>query len=193
MLFRSSSTVYDLIQDRNGLVWFATSNGMSNFDGIHFTTFRTKDGLNSNSVISLVEGRNGEIYIGNYEKGINVLRNGHFENYCKKIKGKNFATSYLLLDTLEKGRQKLYAYRSWGSLNVFQEKIGNNRSDYSLSINRHIVKLEQLKDGRLTALTTKGIFEFTGDSFRGLNINGLPEMPFYCLSQANKEIGRAHV
>ncbi len=182
----ASSTVYDLIQDKNGLVWFATSNGLSNFDGIHFSTFRTKDGLNSNSVISMVEGRYGEIYIGNYEKGINVLRNGHVENYCKKIKGKNFATSYMLLDTLAQGDQKLYAYRSWGSINVFHEKIGDSRSDYTFSINKHIIKLEQLKDGRIISLTTKGLDEFIGDSLRSLNINGLPESPIYCLSQGKE-------
>ena len=181
----ASSTVYDLIQDKNGLMWFATSNGISNFDGIRFTTFRTSDGLNSNSVISMVEGRNGEIYIGNYENGINVLRNGRIENYCKKIKGKNFATSYLLLDTTEQGSQKLYAYRSWGSINVFHEKIGENRSDYTLNSNRHIVRLEQLKDGHLTALTTLGLSEFTGDSIRKLDINGLPENPVYCLSKGH--------
>ncbi|MEI6142120.1 MAG: two-component regulator propeller domain-containing protein [Mariniphaga sp.] len=183
----ASSTVYGLIQDKNGLVWFATSNGMSNFDGIHFTTLRIHDGLNSNSIISLVEGKNGEIYIGNYEKGINVLRDGHIENYCKKIKGKNFATSYLLLDTLEHGGQKLYAYRSWGSINIFHEKIGDKRSDYTLPMNQHVVKLEQLKNGQMVALTTEGLSEFIGDSLKKLNISGLPEMPIYCLSKGNDD------
>src|SRR5665647_1617953 len=117
----ASSTVYDIIQDRNGFIWFATINGMSKFDGKHFTTFRTNDGLNSNSIISLVEGKNGELYIGNYEKGINVLRNGRIENYCGEIKGKSFALSYLLLDTTSKDEQKLYAYRSSGAINSISE------------------------------------------------------------------------
>ncbi|MCK9424046.1 MAG: hypothetical protein M0Q38_15785, partial [Bacteroidales bacterium] len=72
----ASSTVYQIIQDKAGFIWFATINGLSRFDGKRFVTFRTNDGLNSNSIISLVEGKNGELYIGNYEKGINVLRNG---------------------------------------------------------------------------------------------------------------------
>ena len=83
----ASSTVFNIIQDRNGFIWFATLNGMSKFDGKRFTTFRTIDGLNSNSIISLVEGKNGELYIGNYEKGINVLRNDRIENYCSEIDG----------------------------------------------------------------------------------------------------------
>src|SRR5665647_1220863 len=93
----ASSTVYDIIQDKDGYIWFATANGMSEFDGLHFTTFRTTDGLNSNSIISLVEGKNGELYIGNFEKGVNVYRNGQIENYCSEINGKSFVLSYLLL------------------------------------------------------------------------------------------------
>src|SRR5665647_3922591 len=67
----ASSSVYQIIQDHNGFVWFATINGMSRFDGKNFTTFRTTEGLHSNSIISLAEGKNGDLYIGNYEKGIN--------------------------------------------------------------------------------------------------------------------------
>ena len=89
----ASSTVFEIIQTRDGFIWFATLNGASRFDGTHFTTLRTKDGLNSNATISLVEGTNGELYIGTYERGVNVLRNGRIENYCSEIDGKSFATS----------------------------------------------------------------------------------------------------
>ena len=184
----ASSTVYDLIQDRNGFIWFATSNGMSKFDGKHFTTFRTNDGLNSNSIISLAEGTKGEIYIGNYEKGINVLRNGRIENYCSTIGGKNFATSYLLLDTSEKQGQKLYAYRTWGQICVFHEKIPTGRSDYSLFTNQYIVKLERKTNAKkIVALTTKGLFEFCGDTLKKMVVTGLPDSVFYCIAQGNND------
>ena len=118
----ASSTVYQIIQDQIGFIWFATSNGISRFDGKHFTTYRTTEGLNSNSVISLAAGNKGEIYIGTYEKGINVFRNEKIENYCSTIAGENFALSYLLLAPSEKKGQKLFAYRSWGSLNIIHEQ-----------------------------------------------------------------------
>ncbi|MDO9037665.1 MAG: two-component regulator propeller domain-containing protein [Lutibacter sp.] len=98
----ASSTVYDIIQDNDGFMWFATANGISKFDGNHFATFRTKDGLNSNSIISLLEGRKGELYIGNFEKGINILKNGKIENYCSVIDGKSLVISYLIFDTSKK-------------------------------------------------------------------------------------------
>jgi len=59
----ASSTVFNIIQDRNGFIWFATLNGISRFDGKQFATFRTKEGLNSNAIISIAEGDNDELYI----------------------------------------------------------------------------------------------------------------------------------
>ena len=56
-----SSTVYEMLQDRNGYIWFATANGISRFDGSTFKNFTTKDGLNSNSIKTILEGNDGEI------------------------------------------------------------------------------------------------------------------------------------
>lgn len=181
----ASSTVYEIIQDRNGFIWFATSNGISKFDGKHFTTFRTNDGLNSNSIISLAEGNKGELYIGNYEKGINVLRNGRIENYCNTIDGKSFATSYLLLATSGKNEQKLYAYRNWGEISIMHEKISARRSDYRIRTNQHIIKLEKLLNGEIIALTTSGLFNFKNEVLSRLHISGLPDTSVYCLTKGN--------
>lgn len=179
----ASSTVYQIIQDRKGFIWFATINGISKFDGKHFTTFRTNDGLNSNSIISMVEGKNDELYIGNYEKGINVLRNSRIENYCSEIEGKSFATSYLLFVSSEKDTQKLYAYRSSGNINSISEKkpaklITNVINTKPVFIN----KIEILLNGDMIALTPTGLFYFKNDKLSKIKIAGLPDTAVYCLT-----------
>ena len=182
----ASSTVYEIIQDRNGFIWFATVNGMSKFDGKHFTTYRTNDGLNSNSIISLVEGKNGELYIGNYEKGINVLRNGRIENYCNEIDGKSFALSYLLLVQNGKDEQKLYAYRSWSNVNVINEKKHAGFSNYIINTYpAQIIKLEKLLNGETIALATTGLFNFKNDAFTKIHINGFKDTNVYCLTEGD--------
>jgi len=179
----ASSTIYDIIQDRNGFVWFATINGISRFDGKNFTTFRTSEGLNSNSVISLLEGKNGELYIANYEKGINILRNGRIDNYCIEIEGKSFATSYLLLDTPEKGKQTLYAYRSWGSINVIREEKPGELTSCSLNTSPvYVNKLKRLPTGELVALTPGGLYDFKNDKLVKRTITGLPDSAAYSLA-----------
>jgi len=182
----ASSTVFNIIQDRNGFIWFATLNGMSKFDGKRFTTFRTIDGLNSNSIISLVEGKNGELYIGNYEKGINVLRNDRIENYCSEIDGKSFAISYLLLIPSGNYQKKLYAYRSSEGINVINEKIPSGFSNYIINTYPvQIIKLEKLLSSEVIALTTTGLFNFKNNKLTKLRITGLPDTTVYCLTDGD--------
>lgn len=178
----ASSTVFDIIRDRDGFIWFATLNGISRFDGTRFTSFRTKDGLNSNAIIALVEGTNGELYIGSYEKGINVLKNGRIENYCSKIGGKSFATSYLLLAASGNGAQRLYAYRKQGAINVIGQTTTGSTFSHTVShYPTYINRLGQSPDGNLIALTPVGLFNFKNDAFTKMHINGLPDTEFYCL------------
>ncbi|MBA4407697.1 hypothetical protein C0389_10510 [bacterium] len=182
----ASSTVYQIIQDREGFIWFATQNGISKFDGKNFSTYRIKDGLNSNSIISLVEGKNGELYIGNYEKGINILRNGRIENYCNEIDGKSFALSYLLLVPAGKDEQKLYAYRSWSNINVINEKKHSGFSNYIINTYPpRIIKLEKLLNGEIIVLATTGLFNLKNDAFNKLHIDGFKDTDVYSLAEGD--------
>ncbi len=181
----ASSTVYSIIQDREGYIWFATINGMSRFDGKKFTTFRTNQGLNSNSIISLAEGINGELYIGNYEKGVNVLKNGRIENYCDKIGGKSFATSYLLLDPTEKDEQKIFAYRAHGFINSISNRntrlITHSINTYPIQIN----KLTSLNSNEIIALSATGLYSFKKTRLTKIPIDGLPDTDVFCLAESN--------
>ncbi|MDP4263890.1 MAG: histidine kinase [Bacteroidota bacterium] len=57
-----SSTVYDVSQDKNGFIWFATENGLCRFDGKNFKTFTTKDGLPDNSILNVHGDNSGRVY-----------------------------------------------------------------------------------------------------------------------------------
>ena len=182
----ASSTVYNIIQDKSGFIWFATLNGISKFDGKRFTTFRANDGLNSNSIISLAEGDKGELYIGNYEKGINVLINGRIENYCSAIDGKSFATSFLLLVPSGKDEQKLYAYRRLGNLISISKKKPFGLATNIINTNPvYVNKLEILSNGDIIALTTTGLFNFKDEILTKLRIKGLPDIAFNCFANGN--------
>lgn len=181
----ASSTVYEIIQDRDGFIWFATANGVSKFDGSRFTTFRTIDGLNSNSIISIVEGKNGEMYIGNYEKGINVLKNGEIKNYCSEINGKSFMISYLMLIPPVNNEQNIMVYTRWGSLNLISEKKSGRLINKIFNTpHLRINKIELLSNGDLIGLTTTGIFNFKHGVFSKLHINGLPDTDIYCFAES---------
>ncbi|MCX6222539.1 MAG: histidine kinase [Bacteroidia bacterium] len=182
----ASSTVYDIIQDKEGFIWFATTNGMSKFDGKRFTTFRSTDGLNSNSIISLLEGKNGELYIGNFEKGINVFRNGHIENYCSEIEGKGFVLSYLILGPAQTNEQNIFAYSRMGKIYLISEKKSDGLIAKGINTTRvYIYKMGVLANDEMIALTTTGLYSLKNGVLSKLPIKGLPDADTYCLFNNN--------
>lgn len=58
-----SMEIYDLMQDRNGFIWLATSAGLCRYDGYSFETYTTQDGLPGNDIIELEEDAQGRIWI----------------------------------------------------------------------------------------------------------------------------------
>jgi len=148
----------------------ATMHGLNKFDGKRFENYTEKDGLNSNVITSLLEVKE-KIFIGNLEKGINVLRAGKIESFRSTINGISFNTTDLL-----EYQGSIYGYMSTGA--VFATSHENSSTDngrvissFPLFINR----LAQLTDGSLIALTSKGVYFFNGNTYSKINIHGLPD------------------
>ena len=59
-----SISVFDIYQDRDGNLWFGTSNGVSLFDGANITTFTTEHGLAHNEVRAIRQDREGYLWFG---------------------------------------------------------------------------------------------------------------------------------
>ncbi|MDX2360874.1 MAG: triple tyrosine motif-containing protein [Crocinitomicaceae bacterium] len=57
-----SSQVYHMYQDVNGLLWFATDNGICSYDGYEFKPYDLTDGLTSTTVFRFYPQANGEIW-----------------------------------------------------------------------------------------------------------------------------------
>lgn len=175
----ASSTVFDMLQDKEGFMWFGTLNGLSRFDGKHFINFNDKDGLNSVVITALLPGDNGDIFIGNYEKGINVLRNGKIENFRRKIKGTNFNTAFFL-------RQdgKIYSSTAYGRISVFHEKPDSSHDNFiAVPASIFIQRLAKLSDGKVLALSSKGIYRIKNNELIKVHVTGLPDDNYYCLAQ----------
>lgn len=180
----ASSTVFEIIQDKDGFIWFATLNGLSRFDGNQFLTYRANDGLNSNAIISIAEGKQGELYVGNYEKGINVIKNGQINTFCDSFEGKSFFISYLLSDISNTGKLKLFAYSPSTNIYVFNDTKSESQADYALNVNPHqIIKIEKLPNNEIVALTSGGMLTLKNDAFTRSQIKGLPDTSIYCLSR----------
>ena len=60
----NSMEVQELLQDRRGLLWLATQNGLYRYNGRHFRAYSTSDGLPSMQVWTLAEGADGTLWAG---------------------------------------------------------------------------------------------------------------------------------
>jgi len=75
----SNLSVRGIVQDRAGLLWVGTSNGIFRFDGHRFVRFGVTQGLAEDAVLSLAIDKAGKIYAAG-NTGISVFRDGRFHS-----------------------------------------------------------------------------------------------------------------
>ena len=68
-----------MIQDSKGYIWFATYDGVSKWDGIHFENIQTHNGMLSPIVLDIEEGLDGKIYMACYQGGVLVYDDGELD------------------------------------------------------------------------------------------------------------------
>ena len=65
--------VHDVFEDRDGNIWFATTHGAQRYDGTHWMTYTTEDGLAHNQVRTIIQTRDGAMWFGTRGGGISRL------------------------------------------------------------------------------------------------------------------------
>ena len=73
------ATVYDLAQDAQRRMWFATDGGVSRFDGRRFESYTVTDGLPTNHVRSVALDGRGDLWLALGEEGVARFDGRRFE------------------------------------------------------------------------------------------------------------------
>ncbi|HEY8898510.1 MAG TPA: histidine kinase [Niastella sp.] len=76
----ASSIVYCMIQDKDGFMWFGTAAGLCRFDGTHFKTFTTTDGLPDNEILKIYQDTQGRIWMLPFKNAICYYLDGKIHN-----------------------------------------------------------------------------------------------------------------
>jgi ligand-binding sensor domain-containing protein len=73
--------VYQILQDKEGYIWFATDNGVSQFNGYSFRNFSVTDGLHSQVVFKMFEDSKGRIWFNNFDNHLSFYHNDSICHY----------------------------------------------------------------------------------------------------------------
>jgi signal transduction histidine kinase/ligand-binding sensor domain-containing protein/DNA-binding response OmpR family regulator len=118
-----SNTIFGILKDRYGLMWFATTDGLNKYDGTNFTVYRNITGdstsLRANEVLSLHEDKAGKLWIGTGGGGLSfynrqkntfehftfdntgLTRNAVIKSICSDYRGKLWIAPYASLYVMD--------------------------------------------------------------------------------------------
>lgn len=104
-----STEVYDIFQDKNGCMWFATDRGIAQYNGYEFKTYETAHGLSDICVFDFFLQPNGQVWCSTHTNKIFYFENGKnkfipykynrlIEKYFENIHNKMFIIKKILVD-----------------------------------------------------------------------------------------------
>lgn len=67
-----------IYQDKKGYLWFATSEGLSRFDGYNFTNYDDRDGLGNKRINDVLEDEQGRLWAANNGNGVSLMIDRNF-------------------------------------------------------------------------------------------------------------------
>ena len=113
------NTIMAVTQTRDGYLWVATVEGVARFDGVRFTVFDINNtpAIKNNHVLSLLEDRHGNLWMGTNGGGLTCYRDGRFSHYGA-AEGLSEGPIYSLL---EDRAGNLWVGTRGGGLNLFRD------------------------------------------------------------------------
>jgi signal transduction histidine kinase/CheY-like chemotaxis protein/sugar lactone lactonase YvrE len=166
-----SNVVYDVVQDVEGYLWFATTDGLARYDGTGFRVWHSEDGLGDNELDALCVDPDNRLWIGTENSGVVVLdaKRQQFE-HIRQVGDVKLDTSPIWslacmadgtywIGTYSSG---LYRLRADGGVDHFLPEDGN---PHSLP-GRMVTALNTDRSGALWAGTDNGAVRWTGKDFQ---------------------------
>ena len=157
-----TNEVQKVYQDRDGFIWFATRNGLCQYNGYETTLYKSNlyspDLLTTNSITCLVDDNNNNLWIGTSE-GLNVMdkRTGEIKKYKAPSISNNVVSALCVTRD-----------------NTLWVGIDNGLCRYVPEKDTFVVCGDEFGDGRLRYVTIKSLLEDSdGDLWIGTWAQGL--------------------
>lgn len=96
----SQSSVFSIIQDHRGSIWFGSFDGLNRYNGHEFTVFRPENGnpysIANNEIFTLFEDSQHRLWIGFLQKGMDCYdpKTEKFIHYTRSAEGIDISSCY---------------------------------------------------------------------------------------------------
>ncbi|MBN2520417.1 MAG: GAF domain-containing protein, partial [Bacteroidales bacterium] len=123
----SQSTINYIFQDSEGLIWLATYDGLNKFDGYTFTIFRNdpdnKNTVSQNYLICIEEDAHGNIWIGTFNKGVDIYNKSknEFINFQYNKNNPNSISNNQIKRIFRDSKDNMWIATNENGLNKFVE------------------------------------------------------------------------
>ncbi|MBN1952305.1 MAG: SpoIIE family protein phosphatase [Bacteroidales bacterium] len=125
-----ASYVYDVEQDRQGYLWFATQVGAIRYNGYSFTEYNIQKGLLDNNVSDILIDSKDQVWIATESGGVAILENGEM----RLLNTSNGLVSDYAITLLE-DRNGNIVYFSWEGISIIREDTIINYNESNSEIN----------------------------------------------------------
>lgn len=160
----SQSTVFKIIQDRRGFLWFATADGLNRYDGHSFVIYRHDPGnpntLSGSDISTVAEDDEGNMWVAARGSGLNKidLNTGKITRFVRGPKGIDFS-SLTISSLLRVANHRILAATNSVGLLVFdtkQNKFLPQESEIKNTLVKDIVRIYKHSNGSIWLGTKSG-------------------------------------
>ena len=121
----SQSTIFCILQDHKGYMWFGTEDGLNRYDGYDFKVFNRDDykenSLSNNRVIDLLEDFNNTLWVATIGGGLNKFdyKTETFSRFSHNPNDSNSLSNNRVMVLCEDPSRKIWVGTADGGLNLF--------------------------------------------------------------------------
>ena len=145
-----SNTVFSILQDNKGFLWFGTYDGLSRYDGYNFHTFKTVEGdsasISDNKIRVMIKDKASSLWIGTWYNGLNKFdpKTEKFKRYLHNANDNSSLSNNNIISLCEDRDGNIWIGTGGGGLNKFDVESGKffyykNDPDDPLSLSSDIV------------------------------------------------------
>lgn len=175
----SQNTVYSIIQDKKGFMWFCTQQGLNKYDGYKFTVFKNipadPNSLQNNFIYNIYEDSDNNLWVSSFNGLISRYNyeENNFDNYQIPENAGDIPTNYSINGFAENNNSELYLATSEIGLIIFN-LINKNFYSFDFGTDKFSSFLKEI---------SSLLIDDSGDLWLGTWNNGL-----YKYSDKKKEL-----